>query len=253
MEIGTKQDKIWRSYLVPESKAHGARFSMPMLLQLIKMYSKEGNALLDPMAGVFSLAVATTLGRDVYGIELEKRFADIAQLNISYLQSKYNTVNSAVIIQGDCRKILPLPIHIDCIITSPPYGTSVHPVDKYELKLAEIFGSTTQSGYGSHPNNIGNLSYQLQRFVLAQVYQKCYEQLKSGGRLIIITKDSVKDGKVQEQGLATMRSCIEAGFTLEAQHYRPCGITGRQALHIKHIANYRPILKEDILVFRKRE
>jgi len=251
MELGSKQDKLWKNYLVEESKTHGARYNMEMLLQIIELYSEEGGTLLDPMAGVFSLAAALTLKRNVYGIELEKRFVDIASLNIKNIQSKYSIDNTAVIIQGDCRKILPLPVHIDCIITSPPYGTSVHPVDKYELKLAEIFGSTTQSGYGMHPDNIGNLDHQLQRFELAKVYRKCYEQLELGGRLITVTKDSIKGGKVQEQGLATMRACIEAGFLLEAQHHRPCAITARQRLHQKHTAGYKPIDKEDILVFRK--
>ena len=252
MELGSKKDTLWQSYLIPESKTHGARFHMGMFLELVELYTSEGDTILDPLCGIGSVFAALSLRRNVYGIELEKRFVDVATLNIKNIRDKYAADNTAVIIQGDCRKILPLPIGVDCIITSPPYGSSVHQVDKYELKLAEMFGSTTQSGYGEHPDNIGKLDHQLQRFALAQVYQKCYEQLKPGGRLITVTKDSVKGGKVQEQGLATMRACIGAGFVLETQHYRQCSITGRQALHIKHTPGYKPVTKEDISVFVKK-
>lgn len=253
MELGTKRDTTWRDYLVPESQEHGARFNMPLLLQLIDMYTAEGDTLLDPMAGVFSLVVASIQGRNVYGIELEDRFFKIAEMNIAKMQEKFGVEAATVIMKGDCRKILPFPTPVNCIITSPPYGTSVHPVDKYELKMAEIYGSTTHSGYGEHPDNIGDMDFHTQKYVLGQVYQKCFDTLVPGGRLITVTKDSVKGGRVMEQKKETLRFCLEAGFRLEVQHTRSCAITARQRKHQKDMADYKPIDYEDILVFRKEE
>lgn len=252
MEIGTARDTSWRDYLAPESQSHGCRFNLPMLLKLIELYTKEGDFLLDPMAGVFSLVVAAAQGRHVYGIELESRFMKVAEANIKFVREKFQVQTATVMIQGDCRKILPLS-GINCIITSPPYGTSVHPVDKYELKMAEIYGSTTHSGYGEHPDNIGNVDFNTQKFVLGQVYQKCYDSLVPGGRLVTVTKDSVKGGKVMEQKVATIRACTEAGFLVEAVHYRNCAITARQRKHQKDMADYTPIVKEDVVVFRRPE
>jgi len=257
MEFPYTRDALWKKYLVEESRSHGARFNTHLLLDLLNMYSKERDVLCDPMGGIGGLLVGMTLGCHVHMIELEKRFVQIATLNERYIREKYQvpTYIKSSIIDGDCRKILPLPqvLGISLIITSPPYGSSVHPVDKYELHLAEIFGSTTQSGYGEHPDNIGNQSHELQRFVLAEVYRLCYETLVPGGKLITITKNSIRGGKVMQQDMSTVQACVKAGFEVEEHHHRLCSITARQRLHEKHTAGYKPIDKEDVIVFLKKE
>lgn len=247
-----KLDRIWQDYLLDESRNHGARYNMHLYLDLVKDYTKEGEIILDPMGGVGSCLAATTLGRRVIMIELEDRFIGIAKRNWEHLQEKYNLESDrATILFGNCREILPI-CGIDCVITSPPYGSSVHANDKWEDKVADIFGSTTHSGYGfgKNPSQIGNMPHQKQKFILHEVYKKCYESLRIGGTMITITKNSIKNKQEQYQNIATIKSCIDAGFSLEVAHKRLCQITGRQRLHMKE-EGYVPKDYEDVLVFKK--
>ena len=251
------RDNLWMKYLIPESRQHGARFNTQMLLDIVKEFTKEGDVLLDPMGGVGSILIASTLGRAVTMIELEERFYNLALKNREKIHTEYNVpLSMMTIIQGDNRKLLPLPQGmINCIITSPPYSDQMKAEDKSEQRMTEYFGSTTAQGYSEagaviNPAQIGNLPHQLQRFVLREVYQKCYNTLSPGGRLIIVSKDSTKNKKRVEQGLETMRACIGIGFELEVRNYRQCQKTGFQNLHSKEVG-YKPVTEEYVFVFRR--
>src|SRR4029453_2425590 len=77
-----------------------------------------------------TLVEAIHLGRDAIGIELEARWAELASANIAHAHSDGAT-GKATVITGDAR---PLPNLIDpdlagrvaLVLTSPPYGRSVH-------------------------------------------------------------------------------------------------------------------------------
>lgn len=224
---------------------------MNMLLDLLQMYGKKGNFILDPMAGIGSIFVAMILGMNVYAIELEERFVKIAQRNLENIQSNFDVKGATgLIIQGDARKILPLSVPVDFILFSPPYGDIQRKSNESEQKFIEYYGSTTAQGYGENQNQIGNLPYQMQKWEMNKIYNKCYEQLKPGSFMIVITKDYIKAKKKVEVGVGTIKSCIDAGFTLYAHHLRECWLTGMQAVHMKE-PDYKPVLYEDIFVFKR--
>lgn len=252
------RDTIWKNYLIPESIIHGARYNMHLYLDLVEEFTNEGDTILDPFGGIGSCLAAMTLGRHVAMIELESRFVTVAFINENKIRQDYNVPTSirSLILEGDNRHILPLHTYgVNAIILSPPYGASVHPVDKWELKMKEIYGSTTQAGYGEHPNNIGNLPHEMQRFELEDVYTKCFKTLSKGGKMITITKDSVKNGKQQYQCWATIQACVKAGFELVQHCKRQCQVTARQRTHMKHAheyaKGYTPVTMEDVLIFKK--
>ncbi|MBT9132802.1 MAG: hypothetical protein DDT33_01331 [Firmicutes bacterium] len=210
---------------------------------------------MDIFCGVGSIFIAMTLGRNVYGIELEKRFANIAALNIQHIREHYDTGETfGTVIQGDTRKVLPLPVHVDCIITSPVYGDTKHKMTrKDQSRMEEILGRGMGEPYNvaeATPGQLGNLSYQMQRWEMDKIYCKCYQQLKSGGILVVVTKDQIKNGKRVEIGLGTIKGCLDAGFILKEKHTRLCQVTGMQRLHINE-PGYTPITEEDVLVFKK--
>jgi DNA modification methylase len=254
------KDNLWRNYLVKECEQHGARMNMPMLLDLVPMYSKPGDYLLDPMGGVGSLFAALTLNRDVCIIEVEKWIADLARRNLANIKEKYPCEGRGVVIQGDTRKILPMPIDIDLIFFSPPYGDIERKTDEAEQKLikdkfsrttAQGWGDVTAQGYGENPDQLGNLPYQKQRWEMARIYKKCFDTLTAGKLMIVVTKDIIRNYKRIPIGKGTIQSCLEVGFELEDHHTRTCQITGMQALHCKD-PKYEPVTEEDVYVFRRR-
>ena len=247
------RDLIWKDYLSEQSKAHGARLSVPLLLHLLDMYAKPGFNILDPMGGVGTILIALTKGCNVYMIELEQHFYNIAELNRRKIEEEHDTTGTVgIIINGDARKILPLPIPIDLILFSPPYGDAEKKSDPAEKRLvAEMFGGGIAQGYGEHEANIGNLPWDTQKWEMEKIYQKCYDTLKPGGRMIVVTKDIIKAGKRVEIGNGTIKLCVDrVGFQLEDKHIRLCKPSGMQNLHRKN-PNYKPILEEDVFVFVK--
>lgn len=65
---------VWNDLSSPRNKyqlEHGATFPLKLADRLIKMYSREGDYVLDPFAGIgTTLVAAQSLGRNAFGTEL---------------------------------------------------------------------------------------------------------------------------------------------------------------------------------------
>src|SRR5664280_562204 len=83
------------------------RTSAPVLggidQRAIATYTKPGDLVLDPMAGIGSTLVeAVHLGRDAIGVEYEPQWADLGRANIAYARSQGATGHGEVVC-GDAR------------------------------------------------------------------------------------------------------------------------------------------------------
>ena len=83
-----KFQKSWFIHNPPPRKkgvlVHPAKFPETMAQEFIEFFTKEGETVLDPMAGTGStLVAALRAGRNSYGIELNPKYAQIAQNTIS--------------------------------------------------------------------------------------------------------------------------------------------------------------------------
>ncbi|KKL49228.1 hypothetical protein LCGC14_2317640, partial [marine sediment metagenome] len=126
---------IWKFKLVgkrneicytSESIRHPAKMELNMCREIIKLYSKKGDLILDPMAGIGSTIIeGMLLGRNVIGIEYEKKFVDMCKHNIIKTNencSYFKTLGKGQIIHGDSRKLSELlNKKADRIIFSPPF------------------------------------------------------------------------------------------------------------------------------------
>ena len=79
-----KFQKSWFIHNPPPRKkgvlVHPAKFPETMAQEFIEFFTKQGETVLDPMAGTGStLIAALRSGRNSYGIELNPKYAEIAQ------------------------------------------------------------------------------------------------------------------------------------------------------------------------------
>ncbi len=110
-----------------ESIRHPAKMELNMCRKIIKLYSKPGDLILDPMAGIGSTVVeGMILGRNVFGVEYEDKFVKLAAKNISKVEKSMgfmNSLGSGKVVQGDSRVLSKVLINdYDSIIFSQPYA-----------------------------------------------------------------------------------------------------------------------------------
>jgi len=163
---------------------------------------------------------------------------------------------------------------IDSVITSPPYegsleGTSRHthggipardprlgqtgayPYQKRKRDKPSDSFVASQHGLDAE-DNIGNLKSTSYLEAMALVYSQCYKVLKSGGLIILVLKNFIRDKKEIRLDLDSIKLCEQAEFTLEERHYRK--LSAQSFWRIQYHRKYpdAPVLdREDVLVFRK--
>lgn len=173
MEIEFKRDTAFRKqFFVPDSFAHPAKMDAQLLIWIVERYTKPGEVILDPMAGMGTTMLACGLGRDVVLVELEGKFCKMCRDNWEQVKMRPQLgyeMGNCQIIQGDARRLEGLLV--DGIITSPPYaetGASGKSRSPFWERLADDPTSarygrekhpSVGEGYSADPNNIGNLPY----------------------------------------------------------------------------------------------
>ncbi|WP_433759591.1 TRM11 family SAM-dependent methyltransferase [Nocardia sp. CA-135398] len=115
----------------PDSVKHPAKMFPAIVQHAVATYTRPGDLVLDPMCGIgTTLVEALHLGRRAVGVEYETRWAELARANIG-LAGEAGIDLDAAVYTGDARKLptlLPKELRgrVDMVITSPPYGDSVH-------------------------------------------------------------------------------------------------------------------------------
>ena len=172
-----------------ETQAHPATFSPTMVSDFIRFFTKEGENVIDPFAGIGSTLVACKrTGRIGYGIELNRKYFNIIKLRVPEFENN--------IFNCDCRNIDKLNIpKINYSISSPPYW------DVLNRSTAGFREKREQKGldvhYSESDADLGNISdYQQFLHEVCSVYLKMYDFLADKAYITIIVKNIKKGGKM---------------------------------------------------------
>ncbi|WP_063062194.1 TRM11 family SAM-dependent methyltransferase [Nocardia sienata] len=115
----------------PDSTAHPAKMFPAIVQHAVTTYTRPGGLVLDPMCGIGTTLVESLhLGRRAVGVEYEARWAELARTNIG-LAREAGIDLDADVYHGNARKLtslIPQELRgqVDLVITSPPYGDSLH-------------------------------------------------------------------------------------------------------------------------------
>src|SRR5512135_249671 len=130
-----KFQKSWFIHNPPRRKkgvlAHPAKFPETMAQEFIEFFTKRGGNVLDPMAGTGStLVAALRAGRNAWGIELNPKYARLAEQVIAeertQLGEQAKDLTSAMI-RGNASDAASLELpRVDYVLTSPPYWNMLH-------------------------------------------------------------------------------------------------------------------------------
>src|SRR6266700_3395687 len=120
-----------RGRYLPAATAHPGKMLPAIAATAIARYTQPGDLVADPMCGIgTTLIEAVHLGRDALGVEYEPRWAGLAAAGIAHAR-RHGATGTGEVVCGDARQlpaIAPAPARgkVALIVTSPPYGPSVH-------------------------------------------------------------------------------------------------------------------------------
>jgi len=175
---------------LPGSTAHPAKMLPAIARQAIAAYSHPGDLVLDPMCGIgTTLVEAIHLGRTAIGVELEPRWAALASANTAHSR-RQGAPGAATVVTGDARQ---LPTLVDpdlvgrvaLVLTSPPYGRSLHgQVSARPGRGVAKF----DDAYSRDPTNLGLVNQPALLDALKDIFLGCQQLLRSGGLLVLTAR-----------------------------------------------------------------
>ena len=173
-------------------REHPAPFSFQDIARLIRFFSKSGETVLDPFVGVGStLKAAAVEGRKGVGIELNRRYAQLARRRLeTELEGARTRHAEQTVVRGDAREVIPTLAanSVKLVVTSPPYWNILHKKDHKARQERVAHGLDTR--YSDDPADLGNIaSYQSFLTAIADTLALTRTCLVDGGHVCIVIGD----------------------------------------------------------------
>lgn len=167
---------------------HPALFPQHLARRLIKIYSNEGERVLDPFMGSGSaLLEAGQMGRQGVGLEISKEYIDLFNSRVGKNEAEKFHLSA---FHDDARNLLKYVSHqsVDFCLTSPPYWNILNEkrsADKKDLR-----------NYGDAASDLGNIGdYELFLDELGCIFEEVHKSLKHGKYCIVIVMDIRKKNR----------------------------------------------------------
>jgi DNA modification methylase len=178
-------------------KAHGANKPPQLMRQLISFFTKSGESVLDPFAGVGGTLLGASLchePRKAVGLEINTKWVDIYH---QVLQQD-PALQPQTMLQGDCRTLMEEmePNSFDFIATDPPYNTHLERTmcdgrypehanrrTDYDMRSDEDADLANQPDYEHYLQGMGD------------VLAGCQRVLKPGRYLALICRNAYQKGE----------------------------------------------------------
>lgn len=207
-----KFTKTWFIHNPPPRKKdevlHPAKYPENMIEEFIRFFTKPGAVVFDPFLGTGSTLVASyNSQRNGIGIELQEKYAKIAESRIQKLDSQQQLSSEGskklckqMVIKGNSVEVenlwkeFSLP-KIDLVITSPPYGPMLNKKG-LASKGREEDGLDTK--YSEDKNDLGN-AQNYDEFLkrLVEIFIKIKSLVKDEGYLVVILQNYMDKGDYQ--------------------------------------------------------
>ncbi len=202
----------------PLRKQHGAMKPPELMAEIISFFTKTGETVLDPFAGVGStLLGAELVGRHALGIELNPAWihiyntiATVFSINDGVLSEDKDNGGRAIqsrIYWGDCLEIMKeIPDEsIAAIITDPPYGCN-HGRIGFKKETNFNMESTDSRDLGN------SRDYQEYLLKMKLAGQEFYRLLKPDRYLVLLIGDRFDRGEYLPLGTMVAQALQEIGF-----------------------------------------
>jgi DNA modification methylase len=192
-------------------KMHGAMKPPALMAEIITFFSKGGELILDPFAGVGgTLLGAESVGRQAIGIEINPMWVEVYQKIITLAREEggLNPAKNSTMILGDCLVKMPgIPDEsVAAIISDPPYGCQQREIG-FKRETHFNMKSTEKEDFGncnSYPEYLHKISL---------FGAEAFRVLKPGRYLVLMVGDRYQDGEYIPLGVMVAERLRQVGFT----------------------------------------
>lgn len=172
-----------------KQRLHGAAFPMSLAKQQISVYTRAGQTVLDPFAGVgTTLDACVALGRRGIGVELNEKYAELARKDLLNQPEQELIVGDSLHLDRYVE-----PESVDMVLTSPPYGHLLKQVrGAFAYKWQEhsrISPVRNPLPYSDDPRDLGNLPYSEYLTAITTVFEQTYSAMRPGAYAVWVVKD----------------------------------------------------------------
>lgn len=213
----------------PLRRQHGAMKPPEAMREIIEFFTKKGETVLDPFAGVGGTLLGAELcGRKAVGFEIDPRWADVyesirkdfgvagggfVRLEAASAGGNGDGVPRPIVAElrrGDCLSLLDeLPAgYADAIITDPPYGAE-HGASGFadETNFSMVDGG--RGDLGAAPD------FETFYRLIEEFGRKAWRVLKDDRYLVVLCGDRYKRGAYIPLGVRVADRLVAAGFQLK--------------------------------------
>ncbi len=195
-------------------KAHGANKPPQLMRSLIEFFTKEGERVLDPFAGVGGTLLGATLaGRKATGVELNPDWFDVykevcAQEGLEEQET----------LLGDSMEVLRgLEGPYDMVATDPPYNLNLERT-MCDGKYANANRRTDYTTFSDDPKDLSNLdTYGEYLDAMENVMGECRRLLRDKRYMVLIVRDAYQNGRYIMTHADLARRGEAAGLVLKGE------------------------------------
>ncbi|KPC61348.1 RNA methyltransferase [Streptomyces chattanoogensis] len=202
---------------VPGSSAHPAKMHPGIAAHAIATYTRPGDLVLDPMCGIgTTLVEALHLGRNALGIEYEPQWATLASRNTRSAAQETGTA-TGIVRCGDARHLTDLAPasargKADLVVTSPPYGPSVHGHVRSTRDTGENGVVKKDFRYSHDRANLAHVSTDRLLEAFTEILTQCRTMLRPGGTVVVTTRPWRERGELIDLPSAVLAAGKAAGL-----------------------------------------
>ncbi|MGE5620447.1 MAG: TRM11 family SAM-dependent methyltransferase [Sphingomonadaceae bacterium] len=197
-------------------KAHGANKPPQLMKLLIEFFTKAGERVLDPFAGVGGTLIGAALccpPRECTGIEINGRWIEVYRRVVEQSQG---ALEGYPVIQGDSLAELARLENesFDFIATDPPYNLHLERT-MCDGRYDEVFANrrTDYDMRSDDPRDLANLdSYESYLDAMERVFVQCRRVLKAGRYMAVIVRNAYQKGEYIFTHADLARRAKAAGF-----------------------------------------
>jgi len=193
-----KSVQVFNGAITDKRKQHGAAYPLTLAKHFIEIYSKIGDTVFDPFAGVgTTLDAANILKRDSLGIELNPDFIKLFNKGIDPKDGKQDILYKRMIFQGSAPNMSAhIPANsVDFILTSPPYSNLLNTIrDNFADKDYKNNPYKNQSRklakpYSVSEDDLGNLPYEAYLSEMKKIFASLLDVAKPGAYNVWVVRD----------------------------------------------------------------